>query len=119
MGGCVPLTRLRKVYRVEFHSREIPECYRSWAIPEFTRTATVIWVASRKRVNDLLACDFSARIQAHEYRQCQRCGRKMVGLAARMRRDEEEAARLNGRPEPPCSKDCEDAGTADESVVTT
>jgi hypothetical protein len=65
-----PHTRLGHVYRVEFHSREVPNCYRSWAILEFTNSKTVIWVASRKRVKDLLACDRSARYRAHVYRQC-------------------------------------------------
>jgi hypothetical protein len=107
MGAVWPSTRLRKVYRVEFFSRDVPYCYRGWAIPEFSNSARVIWVASRKRRDELLCCDRSARWQAHEYRQCQRCGRKIIGLAARIRRDDEEMARLKGLPDPPCSKECE------------
>jgi len=42
------------VYRVEFFSREVPHCYRRWAIREFTNTERVIWVRTRKRREELL-----------------------------------------------------------------
>lgn len=42
-----PYTRLGHVYRVEFFSRKVPNCYRSWAILEFTNTSHVIWVGTR------------------------------------------------------------------------
>ena len=102
-----PYTRLGHVYRVEFFSREIPNCYRCWAILEFTNTSHVIWVGTRKRVKDLLACDRSAQRRTHLYRRCKRCGRMVLGYHARLRRNDEEYARQHGIPEPPCSKWCE------------
>ena len=102
----MPETRGGHVYRVEFFSREIPQCYRRWAIRDFTHTSHVIWVRTRKRRDALLICDRSARADKHEYRQCKRCGRRYLGFVALMRRAEEEHAQKNGLPLPPCCLGC-------------
>ena len=65
------------------------------------------WVRSRKRRDELLICDRSARAEKHPYRECRRCGRKVLSFAAIMRRDEEERARKLGLPDPPCCRGCE------------
>ncbi len=43
-GAGVPETRLGNVYRIEFFSRTVPQCFRKWAVPDFTNTERVIWV---------------------------------------------------------------------------
>jgi hypothetical protein len=74
--------------RVTFHSRDVPQCFLKWRILDFTNTRRTIWVRTR-------------------YRECKRCGRKYLGFVAVMRRDEEEYARMNGLPDPPCCRGCE------------
>ena len=56
---------LLHVYRIEFHSRTVPQCYLKWRILDFTNTDRVIWVRTRKRRDELLSCDLSARYSAH------------------------------------------------------
>ena len=93
--------------RVTFHSRDVPQCFLKWRILDFTTTRRTIWVRTRKQRDELLSCDFSASYSAHVYRECKRCGRKYLGFVAVMRRDEEEYARMNGLPDPPCCRGCE------------
>ena len=95
------------VYRIEFRSRNVPQCFLKWRILDFTNTDRVIWVRTRKQRDELLCCDRSARYEKWEYRQCKRCGRKYIGFNAVMRRDEEEYVRRNGLPDPPCCRGCE------------
>lgn len=98
--------RLFKVYRVEFYSREVPKCFKRLAIQEFSNSETVIWVRTRKQRNDLLACDRSATWAAHEYRQCKICGRKMLGLQAQIRIQQEDQAKCTRTQVQPCSQMC-------------
>ncbi len=96
------------VYRIEFRSRDVPQCFLKWRISEFTNTSRVIRVRTRKRRDELLCRDRSARWSSHMYRQCKRCGRMYLGFVALMRRVEEAYARKNGLPDPPCCRGCED-----------
>ncbi len=100
-------TRLRHLYRIEFFSRTVPQCFRKWAILDFTNTERVIWVWTRKRRDELLCCDRSARSSSHIYRQCRRCGRKYLGFDAIMLKDDQDRARRMGLPDPPCCRGCE------------
>jgi hypothetical protein len=106
------VTRMRHAYRVEFRRRDVPECYRRWAIAEFGNSARIIWVSTRKRRDALLICDRSATSETHEYRVCRLCGRRMLGMAAQVRREQEMIAYLNGEKPGPCSKSCNVSGEA-------
>ena len=78
------------VYRVEFHSREVPKCYRRWTVKGIDPDETVIYVSSRKRRDELLICDRSATWAEVEFRRCPRCKRALLGFAA-------QSQRLEGR----------------------
>ena len=110
-GAGVPKTltrpiRLCTVYRITFRYRNVPQCFLKWRIPEFKNTKRVIWVRTRKQRDELLCCDRSATWAAFRYRQCKRCGRKIIGFSAGVRMMIEEAARQNGLPVPICGRTC-------------
>lgn len=84
------------VYRVEFHYREIPKCWRHWNIKGIESSPTVIHVLTRKRRDELLICDRSATWYEVEFRRCPRCKRALLGFTA-------QAQRLEGGP---CGEDC-------------
>jgi len=84
-------------------SREISESSSQVVYPEFINTQRVIRVRTRKQPDELLCCDRSARWEKYEYRQCKRCGRKLIAVAAVMRRDDENRARRMGLADPPCN----------------
>ena len=102
------LFRMGHAYRIVFHSRKVPTCYLNWRIPEFINTQRVIWVRTRKQRDELLCCDRSATWSSHLYRQCKRCGRKALGLAAQIMMADEKLARMKGEGPPPCGKWCID-----------
>jgi len=109
-GAGVPPTpcAMGHAYRVKFRSRNIPTCYLKWRILEFTHTKRIIWVRTRKQRDELLCCDRSATWSSHLYRQCKRCGRKTLGLAAQIIMADEKLARMKGEGPPSCGKWCID-----------
>ncbi len=97
---------LGHVYRIVFHYRDIPKCFLKWRIPEFKNNKRVIWVRTRKQRDEILCCDRSATWAAYPYRQCKRCGRKIIGFSAGVRMMLEEGAKQNGLPVPSCGRSC-------------
>lgn len=89
-----------------FHSRAVPACFRRFQIREFRHSKRVIWVKTRKHRDEVLTADRTVTWSAHKYRQCKRCGRKLLGLQAQIRVADEEGARRPGIEPPPRTKNC-------------
>lgn len=99
-----PTTVPYYVYRVAFHSCNIPATVRG--MPAFPRSRRVIWVWQRQVRDVLLKLDPTTRHEKHEARKCSRCGRWMLGIQAQMCRERDFCARLNGTKPGRCGDSC-------------
>lgn len=110
MGNRTPIPQRDSmavwVYRVEFHSRDIPGIFKPKRIPGMPYESRLIWVKQRKAKDDLLHSDPTATVQEHQAKRCHRCGRWCFGVQAQMQVEREQISRLMGSELEPCSTVC-------------
>lgn len=87
---------LQQVYRVVFHSRNVPNCYLKWRIPEFSNPEGNMGTHPEAPRRITLLQPLGHLVDA-QYRQCKEVADV---LAAQIQTADEEAARMRGEEAP-------------------